>query len=416
MTRPSEPRAVGLPYGAIFVALAGLYLVAYFFRVSAAVIAGDLERDLLLSSSELGTLAAALFYAFAFVQLPLGPLLDRFGARRILMLCGALTVAGAVTFAISSGYEEALLGRILMGAGTASVLMGSLKIYSSCFPSHRFSTLVGWQIAIGNSGNLLATAPLAWLVSCWGWRLSFAAVALVTAGAVAMVGFTLRSLPATVAAPDETTYGEGWRVLVRDLRFWGMAFLAFFWYGSYMAVQGLWGGPYLDVCLGMSGVQGGKLLMLTAIGFIVGCPVSGVVTDRRWLSPRQLIVVGQVGMILVLTLFVAGLSGLSSPLLAITFFFYGLCVSTGPVLYTLVKQLYPSTMVATALTSVNFFVVLGAALLQQVMGGLLQGQGSAAEAYRQIFQLPLGGLLLATLFFVFIPLKEKVVKTGSNEV
>ena len=55
--------------------------MSQFYRVSSAIIAPDLSRDLGLNSQELGLLGAIFFYVFALVQPPLGLLLDRIGAR-----------------------------------------------------------------------------------------------------------------------------------------------------------------------------------------------------------------------------------------------------------------------------------------------------------------------------------------------
>ena len=65
----------------IFAVLALMYILAYFFRISMAVVARDLAADLTLSAAQLGTLSGVFFYIYAFVQIPLGPLLDRFGGR-----------------------------------------------------------------------------------------------------------------------------------------------------------------------------------------------------------------------------------------------------------------------------------------------------------------------------------------------
>ena len=78
----------------IFLAFSLLYMLAYFYRVSLAVVAGDVSQDLQLSPEELGTLSGILFYVYAFAQLPLGPLIDRFGGRLVISACGLLTTAG----------------------------------------------------------------------------------------------------------------------------------------------------------------------------------------------------------------------------------------------------------------------------------------------------------------------------------
>ena len=166
----------------IFAILAGFYVVAYFYRVSAAVIAQDLQQDLGLTTEQLGNVSSALFYAFAFTQLPLGPILDRYGPRRVIFTLGLLTAIGAVLLAGAQGYAGALAGRALIGLGTACVLMGSLKTYTAWFEPRQFATLAGAQIALGNFGNLLATSPLSWAASNFGWRSTFMAVAFLKIG------------------------------------------------------------------------------------------------------------------------------------------------------------------------------------------------------------------------------------------
>jgi len=387
----------------IFTVLTGLYVIAYFYRVSAAVIARDLAAELQLSPRRLGDVSAALFFFFALAQLPLGPLLDRFSPRRVIALLGVVTAAGALLFAHSSSYGEALAGRALIGLGTACVLMGSLKIYTQWFPPRQFATLAGLQVAIGNSGNLLATTPLAWLAANYGWRQTFVAAAALTALAAWVVWAVVRDTPVS-RAKDRGRFPllAGWRALAGAPSFWLLAALAFFWYGGYMAVQGLWGGPYLMEVLGLSRDQAAHLLLLTALGFIVGSPLAGRLSDRLLASRKKVLAAGQFGLLLLLALFLGPLEMLPAVLRPAIFFLFGLCVATGPVLYAQVKELFPGELAATAMTAVNFFVVMGAALLQQAMGRVLDGQGPASPgAYHAAFALPVTGLALAWCGYLF---------------
>jgi len=85
-------------------------VIAYFYRVSAAVISGDMALELALSPAQLGSIAAALFYAFACVQIPLGPLLDRYGSRWVVGICSLIAALGGLLFATASGFSGYSLG------------------------------------------------------------------------------------------------------------------------------------------------------------------------------------------------------------------------------------------------------------------------------------------------------------------
>ncbi len=381
----------------IFAILASFYIVAYFYRVSAAVIAEDLQRDLGLSSEQLGNVSSALFYAFAFTQLPLGPTLDRYGSRRVIFILGLITALGAALLAGAHGYFGALIGRALIGLGTACVLMGSLKIYTAWFEPRQFATLAGAQIALGNIGNLLATAPLAWAAATFGWRSTFMAAALLTTLFALAVLMIVRDTPEPSIGNSRTPLFSGWGTLVRTPSFWLLGLLAFFWYGGYMAVQGLWGAPYLIRELGQTPGEAAHLLFFTAVGFILGCPLAGRLSDRLLASRKKVLLAGQLGQLLLLGLFCGPLARLPEALLPCVFFLFGLCVSTGPILYAQTKELFPGPLAATAMTSINFFVVIGAALTQQIMGYIMRDQ----DDFQRAFAFPTLGLTLAWLGYLF---------------
>jgi MFS family permease len=106
--------------------------------------------------------------------------LDRFGPRLCLVVGAAITVAGAIVFAWATSPGVLILGRGLLGVGTAGSLMASLAVYARRFPPDRFATLTGMQVGIDTIGTLIATAPLAFSTATIGWRNSFLVVAVFT--------------------------------------------------------------------------------------------------------------------------------------------------------------------------------------------------------------------------------------------
>jgi len=396
----------------LFGVLALMYILAYFYRISMAVVAKDLSAELGLSPVQLGTLSGIFFYVYALVQIPLGPLLDRFGGRLVISAFGLLSSAGGFLFALAPGYGAALGGRILIGIGTACVLMGSLKIFTHWFTRQEFATVSGYMVAVGNLGNLTATAPLAMAVAAIGWRNSFAAVAVVQIIVTLLVFSFVRDSPPSRSS--HATDGDGsrhdpgmvaaWRTILTDRTFWLLGILSFFWYGTYIVLQGLWGGPYLMEAVGMDRSGAGRTLLFTSIGFISGCLILGRVTDRLFKSRKRTLLAGQVLLLMLMTLMLGPAEALPRPLLYGAFFAIGVGVSSGVTIYPFVREMFPVEIVATALTSLNFFVLMGAASVQHVMGYVIErfpkGQsGYPPEAYHTAFLIPIGGLLLSILLF-----------------
>src|SRR5690606_24455008 len=167
--------------------LAGIYSVSQFLRNSIGVIAPNLAADLSLTATDLGLLSSGFFLTFAAAQIPVGISIDRYGPRRVMLVCSLIAVAGVLLFALARDATMLVAARLLLGIGCSSFFMAPLAIYARLFPPERFAFLTGIQLSIGNFGTLAATAPLAFATESIGWRASFLVVAaFATAAGVAV--------------------------------------------------------------------------------------------------------------------------------------------------------------------------------------------------------------------------------------
>ena len=83
----------------LFLPFAAGYFLSYLLRNVNAVIAPELTRELQLSAADLGLLTSAYLLTFSAFQLPLGILLDRYGARRVEAVLLLVAAAGSAWFA-----------------------------------------------------------------------------------------------------------------------------------------------------------------------------------------------------------------------------------------------------------------------------------------------------------------------------
>lgn len=396
----------------IFGVLALMYILVYFYRISLAVIAGDLSRDLRLTPQQLGSLSSVLFYVYAVAQLPLGPMIDRFGGRLVISSFGVLTSLGGILFSQAGSLAAAITARVLIGVGTASVLMATLAIFSHWFPKQRFGKVSSLMVAVGNLGNLGATAPLALAVATIGWRSSFLAIGVIQVLITALVFAIARDRPPLVTAEPEDSLLErpgvlsAWKEIFgnRDFRLLGI--ISFAWYGNYLALQGLWGGPYLMQVLRLSRQDTGHMLMFTSLGFIAGSLVNDGIARRFFRSYKKTLLAGQLLLLTFMSTFLLLAHALPYPLLALLFFVIGLAVSTGVMIYPIIRSMFPLRIVGTALTSLNYCVLLGAAVTQQIMGVIIGSYGGSAtaappRAFQAAFSFPVAGLAIAIVLFIF---------------
>lgn len=391
----------------LFSVLALMYVLVYFYRVSLAVVAGDITRELGLTPRQLGTLSGVLFYVYGVAQLPLGPMIDRLGSRLVISGCGLLTAAGGILFSQAASLAAAMTARILIGIGTASVLMATFAVFSHWYTRQEFGRVSGFMVAVGNLGNLSATAPLALSVAAIGWRSSFLAIGLLQVVATLLVFTIVADRPGegngTGSAPPPTGMFQAWGEIFGSRDFWFLGIISFFWYGNYLALQGLWGGPYLMELLRLSRQSAGQLLMFTSIGFICGSMVIDAVARRLFRSHKRTLLVGQLCLLLLMCAFLGPAERMPLPLVAVLFFCIGLAVSSGVMIYPIIRAMFRVEIVGTALTSLNFFVLMGAAITQQAMGVIIDlraaGNHVSPEAFHSAFLFPIVGLALSILLF-----------------
>jgi sugar phosphate permease len=401
---------------AIFAILSSMFVLSMFYRVSNAVIARELVRDLGLSAEGLGLLGGAFFYSFALLQVPMGAAIDRIGPRIIVAVLPLVTALGAFLFALSESFTLAFIARLLIGMGMACVLMGTFKVFTAWFSPDEFGTMIGLTHSVGTLGNILATSPLAYLTILLGWRTSFVIIGIVTILTCAIVFKVVRDRPGgpkgervTENVTDKEEHIPiplSLRMIFGKLAFWQISTAVFFRHGTSGAIRGLWGGPYLMDVLGYSPIRAGNILMMMSLGAIIGGPLGGKLSDRVFRS-RKKVVIGGMSAYAMGIFFLTGWARITHEVFYYGLFFcLGFFMSFGIVIFSHIKELFDIRMAATAMTAVNFFAMMGAAVFMQAMGKVIEifpkvGGVYPPSAYHTAFTLCLLGIAIAIAFYGF---------------
>ena len=396
----------------IFVITSSMFLISQFYRASNAVISPHLIRDLSLDTEGLGLLSAAFFYAFALTQIPVGILLDRVGPRRTMTALSVIAVLGAFIFAWASSLPVGVTGRVLMGVGMGCNLMGTFKLLTVWFGPSSFATLSGITFSIGTVGNMAATTPLVLLVQGMGWRAAFSLIAGFNLIQIMILYMVVRDRPpenvsSFAGSEPRPTFGyifSGLRLLFNKKDYWIISCGAFFRYGVFAAVQTLWAGPYLIKAVGFSPLVAGNLIFLLNIGMIVGGPVWGGVSDRIFKTRKWVVIASLVTLCLSILGIAVVPPGSPMAIFAFLFFAFGFSAGTGNILFAHIKELMPIGLAGVAMTGINFFTMVGAAVFIHGLGSLMQRLYPATslgiQAFRSAFMLCAVSLIVAALLYL----------------
>lgn len=153
------------------------YVLAVTNRTSLAAVGVDAAHRFDADASTLSMFAVVQLAVYGGMQLPIGVVLDRWGARPIMTAGMLLMAVGQFTMAFSPDVGMAILARVLIGAGDAAVFPSVLRLVATWFPAQRGPLMVQLTGIVGQSGQLLAVLPLAAFLHATSWSVVFGSIA-----------------------------------------------------------------------------------------------------------------------------------------------------------------------------------------------------------------------------------------------
>lgn len=384
----------------VFAPFALGYYLSYALRTVNAVIAPELTRELSLSAADLGLLTSTYFLSFAAFQIPLGLLLDRFGARRVEAALLLLAAAGSAVFALGESLTSLGIGRALIGLGVSACLMASFKSFHQWFAPERQASLVGAIMVAGGLGALSASVPLEMSLPLFGWRGVFwglAGLSLVVAAAV----FTVPDRQAGISTEGLGEALRGIGNVLGSRVFWRYAPINLVGTGGFMALQALWAVPWLINVNGYSRGEAAQHLFLMSLALLAGYLLIAAFSTRlarRGIPPLRLFVAGMLLGWATALFIVAGLGPTW-----LLWMLYGFALSSGNLSYPLVTAAFPPQYSGRVNTAYNLMTFVGAFSIQWGFGALvdlLSASGSEPRnAYRATFATLLAMQLASYVWF-----------------
>ena len=390
---------------------------AFFQRVAPSVMVSDLMADFAIGGGMLGVLSALYFYPYVILQIPLGALLDRLGARWLLVIALSFAGVGSILFGAAQNLPMAYLGRMMVGAGSAVGFLGSLALAARWFPPNRFAMLAGMTMFFGMTSGVVAQGPLALFVETFGWRAAQWNLGLFALALAAIVFFFVRNGP---VPRDRSTYvPESWGSIFKSIAkagsrrdVWSVAFVAAAMSGPMLTLGGLWGTPYVMSAYGLERPQAAFLVSLMLFGWAVAAPFSGWLSDRLQMRKRLLVLACAVmSLSLAVLVFLPNLSIIITVGMLII---AGISGSFMSVTFALVREVVPENLTGSSLGIVNGMTVASGAVLQPVVGFALDTLSSgivvdgSAVYTAQDYRMAFGSILVVVLlgFLVALTLKD----------
>ena len=410
----------------LWAALAAGFLFVNFHRTATAVLADSLARTFDATGSQLGLLHASFFYIYAALQLPAGLAVDRYGPRWVGAVGLAVLSAGVLWFARSDTLLAAFLARTVVGLGGSVCYIATLRFCANWFRPDEYATMTGYTVAAAGAGGILATTPLALAIDRVGWRLAILATGMFTAVVAVAVAGAVRDTP-TAAGYEDPGVGVGApdggsaspadivanaRTVLREAETWLMGLLLFLVLGVNFTVLGLWGVPFVADTYGVSVARASTYLLVGNVGFVLGSPAIGALSDR---TGRRTELIVATAVVFALSY---GVLVTVPPLPVVGVALFCALLANGGVslVFTVGKERHEPAVAGTVTGVVNSLGYVGAATLPTVMGAVLDAYWTGevingarvytVAGYRVAFAIATAAALLAVVAGLWLHRRE----------
>ncbi|WGR91086.1 MFS transporter [Bradyrhizobium sp. ISRA443] len=397
----------GIGFRALVLALLALasgHMLSTLLRTIPGISLDLMASDFGSSPQVLASLTSIYHFSFAASQVPVGAAMDRFGVRPVSISLLIGTIVGALVSALAVGPSTFVLGQLLLGVATSGMLMCPMTLAAKQMSAAKFGLWSGLILSIGNTGMLLSSSPLAFVVDQFGWRAGFFGSAGLGIAALIAVFALVPQQPAAHADDSSPLYqmAEVLRLGVsRGLR--GVIALSLVSLGVVLALRALWGGPWLMDVKGLSRIEAGNVLGLFTLAMTVG-PICIGVFDRKFGHRRAVVGASHALAALLFVLMAAGaphfpisnlfgVAAMPSEYDLVLLILIGFVTSAQPLLYGMTRQLVDPQNTGKALSAVNLAFFLGAALMQSSTAGVAALYGLPAMLLYMAAALLIGTVL-----------------------
>ncbi|WP_308800195.1 MFS transporter [Agromyces silvae] len=416
------------------VGIAG-YVLSVTNRTSLSAVGTDAAVRFDADASTLSMFAVIQLFVYGAMQIPVGLLLDRFGARPIIAAGMVLMALGQLVMAFASDVGIGIVARVLIGAGDAAVFPSVVRLIATWFPSQRNPIMVQLTGIIGQTGQIVSILPLAALLHATTWSIAFGSLAGLGMIFAVLIFLIVRNRPpgrvadiavdtqtgaiqvVTSAADLRQGFRQSWAHPATRLAFWSHFATPF----AGTAFVMLWGFPFLTAGEGLAPATASLVITSFVVFGIIAGPVIGALSSRHPMRRSTMLVLPTVAFQAVVWLVVILWPG-EAPLwlLFVLAFALGTGGPASMIAFDHARTYNPSHRLSTATGIVNgggFFAGLLAILFIGIAMDL-QGAGTPStytlEAFRFAFltQFPLWALGIT---FIVIERRKTHIHIGLRE-
>lgn len=360
----------------VWLTCAAFFLYEFLLRTIIGTFQHPIMYDLQLNPFSFSIISStAYLIIYGFMQIPVGLIVDRYGLKCSLVIASLVCGVSTIGFSMTHSTIEAVFFRMLMGLGSSFGFIALLVAVYDWLPKERSAFFIGLSQFIGTMGPMLAAGPAEMLSqeSIITWRSLF--FDLSTAG------FVLSFFILLFVKNNRNREHHGYKLLnlsepiTSNLRrvfiqkqTWLIAVYSAFVYFFIEYFSENQGKQFLEL-KGLSPQLSANLLSLAWVGYAIGCPLLGYISDK--MNKRKTTMIAAAVSLLVSLCSILYLN-LPDTLMTLSFLFLGMGASGQSIGFAIMAEQCREKYLAAGLGFNNAFICLVGAINAPFIGKILQ--------------------------------------------
>ncbi len=232
-----------------------------------------------VDASSYGLLVSVYYYGYAGMQIPIAVALDKYGPKLILSICALLCGLGMYISVNGESWSLVLLGRFMIGGGSAGGFLSTSKVISQRFASDNYGRMVGFSFSIGLLGAVYGGRPTSELVNSIGWERVGNILSFIAIGIAVVAFLVLRNKQSDEVVSEKLNISDMVHV-IKSPKLLVLAIANLLMVGSLEGFADVWGVNYLVAAYGIEKTSAAEVVSLIPIGMIFGGPILAFLSKK----------------------------------------------------------------------------------------------------------------------------------------
>ncbi len=411
----------------IWLTCAVFFMYEFLLRTILGTFEHQIISDLDLSILTFSILSSTAYQlTYGIMQIPVGIITDKLGLKKALTLAILVCALGVGLFGLSNSFAAALVYRVMIGFGASFGFLCLLIAVYDWLPHKHIGLFIGLSQFIGVLGPMLAAGPLESLSQTGGidWRYVFVILAIV---GVVLAGITIALVKNNdqsgelgknrfIILNTPTSVIKEIQSIFSNKQIW---LIAVFSATTYLAIEYLSENATKSF-LSLNGFDAkfsSYLITLAWLGYGIGCPSLGAISDR--IKRRKPV------MIFAICLTFASLATIiffpiTQTILYLSFICLGLGASGQSIGFAIIAEQSSSGCRAAALGVNNFLIMLSVGVGSPIISEVFdlfsnQGKNPSITSYQTSLSLLLVFTALGVLISIFF-IKETFCRSKKEVI